>query len=77
MSNSIPVSRENMGMQVSLPSRFDCLFFMLDMINVDSARKIANHVMRMHRYHSPQEQDYDNYNDDCGDDDNDDDAQVL
>merc|ERR1712048_671122 len=36
---------------------FDCLFIMLDTIDVDSDRKIADHVVRMHRYRSPNEQD--------------------
>lgn len=37
--------------------RFDCLFIMLDTIDVDSDRKIADHVVRMHRYRNPREQD--------------------
>merc|ERR1712013_883431 len=48
---------ENIGLQDSLLSRFDCLFIMLDTIDVDSDRKIADHVVRMHRYRNPQEQD--------------------
>merc|ERR1719150_1062910 len=47
----------NINLQASLLSRFDCLFIMLDTIDVDSDRKIADHVVRMHRYRNPQEQD--------------------
>merc|ERR1719347_1103908 len=47
----------NIGLQASLPSRFDCLFIMLDTIDVDTDRKIADHVVRMHRYRKPEEQD--------------------
>merc|ERR1719402_1121158 len=48
---------ENIGLQDSLLSRFDCLFIMLDTIDVDNDRKISDHVVRMHRYRNPQEQD--------------------
>jgi len=48
---------DNIGLQPSLLSRFDCLFIMLDTIDVDTDRKIADHVVRIHRYRSPQEQD--------------------
>merc|ERR1719445_2050298 len=47
----------NIGLQASLLSRFDCLFIMLDTIDVDTDRKIADHVVRMHRYRKPEEQD--------------------
>jgi len=50
---------ENIGLQDSLLSRFDCLFIMLDQIEVDKDRKIADHVVRMHRYRGPNEQDGD------------------
>ena len=46
----------NIGLQASLLSRFDCLFIMLDTIDVDTDRKIADHVVRMHRYRRPEEQ---------------------
>merc|ERR1711892_1094305 len=49
--------QENVGLPDSLLSRFDLLFIVLDTIDVDSDRKIADHVVRMHRYRSPQEQD--------------------
>ncbi|XP_072385638.1 DNA replication licensing factor Mcm3 [Diabrotica undecimpunctata] len=48
---------ENIGLQDSLLSRFDCLFVMLDTINEDQDLKIADHVVRMHRYRNPLEQD--------------------
>merc|ERR1719481_355618 len=48
---------ENIGLQPSLLSRFDLLFILLDTIDVDNDRKIADHVVRMHRYRSPNEQD--------------------
>lgn len=41
---------ENIGLQDSLLSRFDCLFIMLDVADPDSDRLIADHVVRMHRY---------------------------
>jgi len=47
----------NINLQASLLSRFDCLFIMLDTIDVDTDRKIADHVVRMHRYRKPEEQD--------------------
>merc|ERR1712055_899381 len=55
--NPFKTPMENIGLQDSLLSRFDCLFIMLDTIDVDSDRKIADHVVRMHRYRNPQEQD--------------------
>lgn len=47
---------ENIGMQDSLLSRFDLLFVMLDTIS-DLDNVISDHVVRMHRYRSPKEQD--------------------
>jgi len=55
--NPFKTPMENIGLQDSLLSRFDCLFIMLDTIAVDSDRKIADHVVRMHRYRNPREQD--------------------
>lgn len=55
--NPYKTPMENIGLQDSLLSRFDCLFIMLDTIDVDSDRKIADHVVRMHRYRNPREQD--------------------
>lgn len=48
---------ENIGLQDSLLSRFDLLFVMLDMVDNDSDMKISDHVVRMHRYRNPNEQD--------------------
>lgn len=50
---------ENIGLQDSLLSRFDLLFVMLDTINPDHDRMISEHVVRMHRYRNPKEQDGD------------------
>merc|ERR1712013_352113 len=55
--NPYKTPMENIGLQDSLLSRFDCLFIMLDTIDVDSDRKIADHVVRMHRYRDPKESD--------------------
>jgi len=55
--NPFKTPMENIGLQDSLLSRFDCLFIMLDTIDVDSDRKIADHVVRMHRYRDPKESD--------------------
>ena len=48
---------ENIGLQDSLLSRFDCLFIMLDLADPESDRKISDHVVRMHRYRAANEQD--------------------
>lgn len=48
---------ENIGLQDSLLSRFDLLFVMLDLIDSDQDHIISDHVVRMHRYRSPMEQD--------------------
>ncbi|KAJ9598261.1 hypothetical protein L9F63_011082, partial [Diploptera punctata] len=48
---------ENIGLQDSLLSRFDLLFVMLDMVDPEHDRKISDHVVRMHRYRNPGEQD--------------------
>ncbi|XP_057658860.1 zygotic DNA replication licensing factor mcm3 [Diorhabda carinulata] len=48
---------ENIGLQDSLLSRFDCLFVMLDTVNADNDLLISDHVVRMHRYRNPLEQD--------------------
>lgn len=50
---------ENIGLQDSLLSRFDLLFVMLDTIDSDLDEIIADHVVRMHRYRNPKEQDGD------------------
>lgn len=48
---------ENIGLQDSLLSRFDLLFVMLDLVDSDQDHIISDHVVRMHRYRSPNEQD--------------------
>lgn len=48
---------ENIGMQDSLLSRFDLLFVMLDTVDSDLDNIISDHVVRMHRYRNPKEQD--------------------
>lgn len=48
---------ENIGLQDSLLSRFDCLFIMLDKNETETDSAISDHVVRMHRYRAPGEQD--------------------
>ncbi|XP_046820388.1 DNA replication licensing factor Mcm3 [Vespa crabro] len=48
---------ENIGLQDSLLSRFDLLFVMLDIIDSEQDHVISDHVVRMHRYRNPIEQD--------------------
>ncbi|XP_044773249.1 DNA replication licensing factor MCM3 isoform X3 [Neomonachus schauinslandi] len=50
---------ENIGLQDSLLSRFDLLFIMLDQMDPEQDREISDHVLRMHRYRAPGEQDGD------------------
>uniref|UniRef100_A0A8B9K837 DNA replication licensing factor MCM3 n=1 Tax=Astyanax mexicanus TaxID=7994 RepID=A0A8B9K837_ASTMX len=47
---------ENIGLQDSLLSRFDLLFIMLDQMDPEQDREISDHVLRMHRYRDPHEQ---------------------
>uniref|UniRef100_A0A9J8BB19 DNA replication licensing factor MCM3 n=1 Tax=Cyprinus carpio carpio TaxID=630221 RepID=A0A9J8BB19_CYPCA len=47
----------NIGLQDSLLSRFDLLFIMLDQMDPEQDRQISDHVLRMHRYRDPHEQD--------------------
>ena len=44
-------------MQDSLLSRFDVIFVVLDEMDPDHDRRISEHVLRMHRYRNPGEQD--------------------
>lgn len=50
---------ENIAMQDSLLSRFDLIFVLLDTIETENDRIIADHVIRIHRYRAPNEQDGD------------------
>ncbi|XP_004605910.1 DNA replication licensing factor MCM3 [Sorex araneus] len=50
---------ENIALQDSLLSRFDLLFIMLDQMDPEQDREISDHVLRMHRYRAPGEQDGD------------------
>eukprot|EP00118_Oscarella_pearsei_P026564 m.310097 g.310097 ORF g.310097 m.310097 type:complete len:793 (+) comp49537_c0_seq1:35-2413(+) len=48
---------DNIGLQDSLLSRFDLIFIVLDEMDADKDRAISEHVVRMHRYRAPGEQD--------------------
>lgn len=48
---------DNIGMQDSLLSRFDLLFVVLDVMDPEHDARIAEFVLRMHRYRNPGEQD--------------------
>uniref|UniRef100_UPI00358DE1E4 DNA replication licensing factor MCM3 n=1 Tax=Myxine glutinosa TaxID=7769 RepID=UPI00358DE1E4 len=50
---------DNIGLQDSLLSRFDLLFIVLDQMDPEHDREISDHVLRMHRYRAPGEQDGD------------------
>ncbi|XP_071941700.1 DNA replication licensing factor MCM3-like isoform X2 [Antedon mediterranea] len=50
---------ENIGLQDSLLSRFDLIFIVLDQMDPEQDRRISDHVLRMHRYRAPNEQDGD------------------
>jgi len=50
---------ENIGLQDSLLSRFDLLFILLDTVDIESDRKIADHVVKVHQYRDPREADGD------------------
>jgi DNA replication licensing factor MCM3 len=57
--DSFKTPMENIAMQDSLLSRFDLIFVILDTIETENDRVIADHVIRMHRYRAPTEQDGD------------------
>ncbi|XP_067934630.1 DNA replication licensing factor MCM3-like [Watersipora subatra] len=54
--DSYKTPMENIGLQDSLLSRFDLLFILLDKNDQDQDTMIADHVLRMHRYRNPGEQ---------------------
>ena len=60
--DSFKTPMENIAMQDSLLSRFDLIFVILDTIEAENDRVIADHVIRMHRYRAANEQDGDGEN---------------
>jgi DNA replication licensing factor MCM3 len=48
---------DNIAMQDSLLSRFDLLFIVLDQPDIEKDKRISEHVLRMHRYRDPKEED--------------------
>merc|ERR1719219_925374 len=48
---------DNIAMQDSLLSRFDLLFVVLDQPDIEKDKRISEHVLRMHRYRDPKEED--------------------
>ena len=48
---------ENIGLPDSLLSRFDLLFIVLDQMKPVHDREISMHVLRMHQYRKPGEED--------------------
>jgi len=57
---------DNIGMQDSLLSRFDLLFVVLDQPDADKDKMISEHVLRMHRYRDPKQEDGEPYLIDSG-----------
>ena len=57
--DSFKTPMENIAMQDSLISRFDLIFVILDTIEPENDKVISDHVIRIHRYRAPNEQDGD------------------
>jgi DNA replication licensing factor MCM3 len=55
--NQYKTPMENIGLQDSLLSRFDLLFIVLDINDPENDRMISDHILSMHRYRTPGEQD--------------------
>ena len=51
------LSTLDLNSQDSLLSRFDLLFVLLDTMDPENDLRISEHVVRMHRYRNPNEQD--------------------
>lgn len=51
------ILRNHCSPQDSLLSRFDLLFVLLDTMDPENDLRISEHVVRMHRYRNPNEQD--------------------
>ncbi|ESO02014.1 hypothetical protein HELRODRAFT_94361 [Helobdella robusta] len=57
--NQYKTPMENIGLQDSLLSRFDLLFIVLDMNDPENDRMISDHILNIHKFRSPAEQDGD------------------
>eukprot|EP00525_Craspedostauros_australis_P010310 CAMPEP_0198133854 /NCGR_PEP_ID=MMETSP1442-20131203/59782_1 /TAXON_ID= /ORGANISM="Craspedostauros australis, Strain CCMP3328" /LENGTH=403 /DNA_ID=CAMNT_0043794989 /DNA_START=27 /DNA_END=1238 /DNA_ORIENTATION=- len=61
--------QENIGLPDSLLSRFDLLFIVLDLVDPETDRMIANHVIRSHQYRPGRGDDKNDSDDDMDDSD--------
>lgn len=55
--NQYKTPMENIGLQDSLLSRFDLLFIVLDMNDPEKDRSISEHILKIHQYRCPNQQD--------------------